>query len=402
MKRLNATPTAPISDVPQGSGALSANLAPLFLLTLIFFLNFVSRVSISPLAPEIEISLGLTHLQSGTLFFVLSTGYFTGLLGAGWLVARITHRRAVFISALVLAVALIGSLVSSSLGSLRLLLFLVGIATGIYLPSGIAIISHLIEPRHLGKAYAVHELAPNLALVAAPLLAEAVMIWFSWRAVLMLIGFAMLGAAGCFIRFGRGGDFTGRPPGTAAFRDFFIDPAFWIMTVLFGLGISSTLGVYTMLPLFLVNEHGMDRDLANTVLALSRISGLFMALVGGWASDRFGPRNILIAVFALTGIATIWLGAATKQWVLAAVFVQPVLAVCFFPAGFAALSRIGPEGSSNLAVSITIPIAFIFGGGVVPSLIGLMGDFGSFANGIMLVGAVIAGGALLATGLKLR
>jgi NNP family nitrate/nitrite transporter-like MFS transporter len=388
--------------MPQVSGTLSANLAPLLLLTLIFFLNFVSRISISPLAPEIETSLGLTHLQSGSLFFVLSTGYFTGLLGAGWLVARIPHRRAVFFSSLILAVALIGSITANSLGSLRLLLFLVGIATGIYLPSGIAIISNLVEPRHLGKAYAVHELAPNLALVAAPLLAEAVMIWFSWKAVLILIGFAMLGAAFGFIRFGRGGDFTGRAPGMAAFRDFLIDPAFWIMTMLFGLGISSTLGVYTMLPLFLVNEHGLDRDLANTVLALSRLSGLFMALVGGWASDRFGPRKILITVFALTGIATILMGAASNQWVLAAVFIQPVLAVCFFPAGFAALSRIGPAGSGNLAVSITIPIAFLFGGGAVPSLIGLMGDLVSFGAGIMLVGAVITGGALLAAGLKRR
>ena len=113
-------------------------------------------------------------------------------------------------------------------------------------------------------------------------------------------------------------------------------------------------------------------------------------------------RKVLVTVLALTGITTILMGAASNQWVLAAVFVQPVLAVCFFPAGFAALSRIGPEGSSNLAVSMTIPIAFLFGGGAVPSLIGLMGDFVSFAAGIVLVGVLIAGGALLATRLKLR
>ena len=388
--------------MPPDTASFSAQLPPLLLLTLIFFLNFVSRISISPLAPEIEKSLHLTHLQAGSLFFVISTGYFTGLLGAGWLVARISHRRAVFISSLVLAVALIGSVSSASLASLRLLLFLMGFTSGIYLPSGIAIISDLIEPRQLGKAYAIHELAPNLALVAAPLMAEAVMIWFSWRAVMVLIGGAMFVAAFGFIQFGRGGDFTGRPPGVAAFKDFFVDPAFWIMTVLFALGISSTLGIYTMLPLFLVNEHGLDRDLANTVVALSRVSGLLMALAGGWASDRLGPQKVLIIVLLLTGITTISMGAAPGRWVLAAVFVQPLLAVCFFPAGFAALSRIGPSGSRNLAVSLTIPIAFLLGGGAVPSLIGLMGDVVSFAAGIMLVGAAITGGALLAVWLKLR
>ncbi len=391
-----------MNPVPPDSGSFAAHLTPLFFLALIFFLNFAARVSISPLAPEIEASLHLTHLQAGSLFLVISFGYFTGLLGAGWLVARMSHRRAVFFSSLVLTAALIGSVFSQSLLSLCLLLFMLGLASGIYLPSGVAIISDLIETRHLGKAYAIHELAPNLALVAAPLLAEAVMMWFSWRAVPALIGAVLLAAAFGFLHFGRGGEFKGNPPGVAAFTDFFADPAFWIMTILFGLGISSTLGVYTMLPLFLVTEHGLDRELANTVVALSRISGLFMALVGGWATDRFGPRNVLVAVLMLTGMFTVLMGIAPNRWVLAAVFVQPLLAVCFFPAGFAALSRIGPAGSRNLAVSLTIPIAFVLGGGAVPSLIGLMGDRASFAAGMALVGAVITGGSILASRLRLR
>jgi NNP family nitrate/nitrite transporter-like MFS transporter len=127
-----------------------------------------------------------------------------------------------------------------------------------------------------------------------------------------------------------------------------------------------------------------------------------MALAGGWASDRFGPRKVLVIVFLLTGSATILMGAAPNRWVLAAVFFQPLLAVCFFPAGFAALSRIGPTGSRNLAVSLAIPIAFLLGGGAVPSLIGLLGDTVSFSAGIMLVGAAITAGALLAGQLKLQ
>lgn len=386
---------------PPG-GSLSAQLTPLLLLTLIFFINFVGRVSFSPLAPEIEIALDLTHLQSGSLFFVISAGYFAGILGAGWLVAHIPHRRAVLISTLILAFTLIGSVFSHSFVSLRLLLFVLGVATGIYLPSGIAIISDLIETRHLGKAYAVHELAPNLALVAAPLLAEAVMLWFTWKAVPVLIGAAALLTGFGFQRFGRGGGFTGTAPGLAAFAVFFKDPAFWIMSILFALGISSTLGIYTMLPLFLVTEHGWDREVANTIVAISRISGLFMALAGGWATDRFGPRKVLVAVFFLTGAATVLMGSASHQWVVAAVFVQPLLAVCFFPAGFAALARIGPAGSRNLAVSLAIPIAIVLGGGAVPTLIGLMGDSVSFGAGIMLVGAMITVGSLLAGRLRLQ
>ena len=38
-------------------------------------------------------------------------------------------------------------------------------------------------------------------------------------------------------------------------------PAFWIMLMLFGLGVSSTVGIYAMLPLYLVSERGLDSEL---------------------------------------------------------------------------------------------------------------------------------------------
>ena len=41
--------------------------------------------------------------------------------------------------------------------------------------------------------------------------------------------------------------------------------------------VGTTLGPYTMLPLALVHEHGFARAEANQLLALSRISGVFMA-----------------------------------------------------------------------------------------------------------------------------
>ena len=53
-------------------------------------------------------------------------------------------------------------------------------------------------------------------------------------------------------------------------------------------------------------------------------------------------------------------------------------------------------------ISLTIPIACLLGGGAVPSLIGLMGDMISFSAGIVVVGAAISGGALLAVPLQLR
>ena len=156
-----------------------------------------------------------------------------------------------------------------------------------------------------------------------------------------------------------------------------------------------------MLPLYLVTERGFDRSWANTLVALSRVSGLVMAFFAGWATDRFGPRRVMAGVFLLTGLMTLLLGTTPNPWIVIIIFLQPMLAVCFFPAGLAALSCIGPSSSRNVAISLTIPFAFLLGAGATPTAIGVMGDAGSFGVGFAVVGGLILMGFLLSLRLKL-
>jgi NNP family nitrate/nitrite transporter-like MFS transporter len=167
------------------------------------------------------------------------------------------------------------------------------------------------------------------------------------------------------------------------------------MTALFSLAIGASLGVYTMFPLYLVAERGLDRSWANTLVGLSRLSGLGAVFLAGWAADRISPRRIMGWAFLLTGALTMLMGAVPEYWIGGVFFLQQLLAVCFFPAGLAALAAISPSHSRNLAVSLSIPIAFLVGGGLTPAVIGSMGDAGSFARGIVLVGGLILSGSIL-------
>jgi NNP family nitrate/nitrite transporter-like MFS transporter len=173
------------------------------------------------------------------------------------------------------------------------------------------------------------------------------------------------------------------------------------MILLFGLAISSTLGIYTMLPLYLVAERGMDPGAANTLIGLSRISTLIMALASGWVTDRFGAKQTIIGVFLFTGTVTLALSMAKGNALVVAVLLQPMVAVCFFPAGFAVLSNIGNAAARNLAVSMTAPAAFLLGGGVLPTVIGFFGDMGRFSLGIGLAGALILCGTGVALSLRM-
>jgi NNP family nitrate/nitrite transporter-like MFS transporter len=155
-----------------------------------------------------------------------------------------------------------------------------------------------------------------------------------------------------------------------------------------------------MLPLYLVTERSMEQNHANTLIAISRISGLGMAFIAGWAVDRLGPGRTLSGIFLLTGLTTVMLGIAHGYWLIFVIFLQPALAVSFFPAGFAALALIGPPATRNLAVSLSIPIAFLFGAGAIPIGIGIAGDAGSFALGIVVVGVTILTGLIFSLYLK--
>jgi NNP family nitrate/nitrite transporter-like MFS transporter len=396
--------TDPDSDdkKPPAREAFLIQLTPLLLLTSIFFVNFISRIILAPLMPRVKADLALSHAEAGSLFLLISLGYFTTLLASGFISSRLTHRKTIMFSGIAMGVALFITSFSTSLWGMRLGLVAMGMAAGPYMPSGLATLTTLFKYRHWGKALAIHELAPNLSFVLAPLVAEVVLYWFSWRTVFMALGIAAFILATIFARFGRGGDFRGESFKYSSLRLIFANPAFWIMVILFSLGISSTLGVYTMLPLYLVTDHGMDRNWANTLIALSRIAGVGMALAGGWATDRFGPQRILRIVFVLTGMLTVFIGLASPTWVAAAVFVQPIMAVCFFPAGFAALSMVSSASDRNLTVSLTIPIASLIGGGAAPALIGFVGDVHSFGWGIAMVGGLIMTGTIFSGLLKLQ
>jgi MFS transporter, NNP family, nitrate/nitrite transporter len=381
--------------------AFGAQLGPLYFLVVIFLLNFVSRIILSPLLPTIEKELTISHSQAGFFFFLTSGGYLIGLLSSGLLASRTKHRVAIVVSSAGVGAAMLTIAFAANLDVMRCGLIGVGFAAGLYMPSAIATITSLVDRAHWGKAIAVHELAPNVAFFVSPFIAEVFLKWASWRSALGMLGVLSILASVSFARFGRGGDFPGESPLSSAFGTLVRTPTFWLMIILFGLGVSSTVGVYAMLPLYLVTERDFEPTWANTILAFSRSHGPILGLLGGWASDKLGAGRTIVISLGFTGIMTLLLGLLSDAGLSAAVLFQPLLAVWFFPAAFAAIAMITPPNARNLAVSFSVPIGFLIGGGVIPTFIGAMGDSGSFATGFASTGVLISAGAMLAFWLRL-
>ena len=157
-----------------------------------------------------------------------------------------------------------------------------------------------------------------------------------------------------------------------------------------------------MTPAYLVAERGMDPELVNTLVGLSRLSSLGIIFVAGYLVDRFGSPRVIAAVMLSAGLATAAMALAYRPLLIAAVFLQPILTACFFPAGFAATSRIAPREMHNLTISFISPIGYAVGAGLVPLFLGFLGDRLSFATGFLIYGALVTAAALLPSLLKVE
>jgi NNP family nitrate/nitrite transporter-like MFS transporter len=387
-------------DHDKDSTSFLPQAGPLFFLVGTFLLNFLARIVLSPLMPTVEQDLKLGHDEAGSLFLLISLGYCIGLLGSGFVSSRLNHRRTIILSSLAVGGALLVVSFSYHLWAIRYGLLVLGAGAGLYLPSGIATITELVKPEHWGKAIAIHELAPNLGFVTAPLLSEALLNWTSWRGVLILFGIGSIAAGMVFAFFGKGGNLRGEAPNSKILRSILVEPSFWIVMALFTLGIGASFGVYAMIPLYLVSERGMERTWANTLLGLSRILTPGMAFLSGWVTDRLGVKQTLKVVFLTVGVGTVMLGIVPGSWIILIVFLQPMFGACFFPPGFAALSQIGSQTVKNVAISLTVPVGFLLGGGAIPAGIGLLGEMGFFPLGFIILGGLLLGGVLLAPHLK--
>lgn len=362
-------------------------LRPILLLVTVYYLNFLSRIILAPLLPVIEDEIGLGHGAAGSLFLFITAGYATGLLGSTFVSSRLNHRHTVLVSTVTVGGAMLAASRSATMPVMDVGLFVIGVGAGLFLPSGIAMITELVRKEHWGKAMVVHELAPTTALMTAPFFAEAMLRLLPWRDILGIVGVVSILWGGLFVVFGRGGHQKGESPNPKAMQTVLRDSSFWIMTIVVTLGIATSLGLYMMLPLFLVNEIGFDRQLANTIIGFSRMFGVVILFFSGMITDRIGHKHGTISFYAIMGTLTLLIGIIQGRVATPILIIlQGTSVPCFFAAAFAMISSIFPSYLRSLAVSFLVTLGFLLGAGAVPPGIGYLAEALSFSLGFSLVG----------------
>jgi NNP family nitrate/nitrite transporter-like MFS transporter len=126
-----------------------------------------------------------------------------------------------------------------------------------------------------------------------------------------------------------------------------------------------------------------------------------MVFVAGWITDRVGQKPAMLAALLSAGLATVLIGTLKGGWLVVMIFIQPAMLSSFFPAAFGALSRIAPPSLRSVTSALGPPVSFLIGGGILPAVIGYMGEHYTFSAGIVLAGGFMLAGPLLIIFLKL-
>lgn len=370
-------------------------MGPVILLSVIFFVNFVARQIAGPSLPALEKELDLSHSQSGLFILLTGIGFCLSQLGASLVAARRGYKLCILLSIWGTAAASILIGFSHSVWFLYPLFLAMGMAGGLYVPSGIALITLLVQPRDWGKAMGIHELAPNFALISVPFVATLAVALGSWRWGYQGCGvvLAVLGTLYLFI----GSDAEARPslPSFALIREVASQPSFWQLSILISLAVGVETGVYSMTPLYLVSERGFSLGEANELLGLSRIPAVFLVLLAGWLTDRLNPPKAIAIALAATGCAIIVLGLGPDATLVPAIYIQAAASACLFPPILSMASANSSTENRALTLSLSIAVAPVVGGGILPAAIAVAGDFFSFGAGMTAAGFVILSGIFL-------
>jgi MFS family permease len=365
-------------------------LLPLFIFWGLWFLNFSTRTVFSPILPLIEDSLSLSHGEAGGLFTSLGIGYSLTVLIVGRFAPVWGYRRTVVSGFIGIGLVLLGIQWAKSYFTFHLLFFLLGVASGAYLPSILPIITATYDHKNWGKVIGFHDSATSLSFFSIPILVATGLHFLSWRGILFILSLIALLLP---IYFWKVSIEPKREASSQNFQliDLFRKKTIWILSFLFVFAGGTSMGIYYILPLYLIKERGIDFHFANTLFGISRAGGIIVPILIGFLLDRYGYRKMMMLSLLTAGLSTIALSlSSTSLSIVITLILQATLSIIFFPVGFATVSHLTSLSERSMTLGVILFIGGVLGVGGIPFILGLIADHFSFQVGILWLGILTA------------
>jgi len=358
----------------------------LSLITFASFLNIMARIIFPPMTPNICHELNLCHAETGNLFFILSVGFAITLFASQFLSSLISHKMTVIFSLLSTGFALVMTSSAETFQFFRLSLFVVGLCSGFFIPSAVAMLCEGVAREHLGKAFGIFATAQSVAFILSPIIVRSVIEDYSWKEILNGFGLiSSLISVALYFLFKQGNE-KGEPITFGFIRNVFSWPSFWILMVLLCIANGLNIGIYNMAPDYFERHNLLEKDAVYQLIVFARVLSFATAIIAGVVADRFGLKKSMVLTFVFCGAITALMGMMEPSSSLVLFTLQSPVAACLMPLIHYAIATIVPPEKNSTIVSVIAPFRFFIGAGVVPQILGFFGDFNLYAQGFVMFG----------------
>ncbi|MFI8489713.1 MFS transporter [Streptomyces rubrogriseus] len=370
-----------------------------------FAVNFWAWALLSPLGPRFEESLGLTSFEQSLLVAVPVVVGSLGRIPVGALTDRYGGRVMfpLVSAATIVPVLYVGLAGHSSLAALLAGGFLLGIG-GTSFAVGVPFVNAWFPPERRGLAIGVFGMGMGGTAISA--LSTVRLVDAYGTAAPFLITAAVLAvyavAAALLLRDAPGRAVPTEPLARRLASTLRLGTT-WQASALYAVVFGGYVAFSVYLPTYLKTGYGLTQaDSANRMAGFVLLA-VAMRPVGGWLSDRIGPVRVVSGTLVVVLAASLVQSSAPALTPVGTAAFLALAAALGAGSGavFALVALLAP---ANRLGSVTGVVGAAGGlGGFVPPLVmgSLYGTYGSYALGLLLLGAVAAA-ALTYTATRLR
>ncbi len=367
------------------------------------------------LLPLIGKELGLSYTQIG---FLMSMQHIAGALSnlPGGMIVDSIGKKGYLMAASLFWVGFPYALMSltNSMWMLMVCLMLVGIGNNLWHPAAIPTLAHQY-PQRKGLVLSFHGMGGNIGEALAPMAAGALLVWFTWREVVVInivpglvmatLILMMVGALATVrdgdrarkddVNAGRGNGWNARQ----YLRDLgslLRNRTLMLICVSGGFRTLTQVGLMVFLPVYLAYEQGYSPIAVGVCMTVLQVAGLIAGPIAGHVSDKVGRKHVVLSSMVLTGVTIIGMIFAGQSFL----FIVFVALVGFFLYAMRPVMQAWgientPKRLAGTGVGLQFTILAI-GGSIAPATFGIIADtWGIYTAFYFLAGTIIAANLLV-------
>jgi len=306
----------------------------LFILWLLYIINYFDRVAVLTFLPFISKDMNLTPVEIGQIASAFFFAYAIAQVTSGFLADKFGPKKVMNIAIITFTLVSVVTGFVKNFGQFIAIRIGLGLGEGHHFPPAAKAISNWFPYHQRGTALSMFNTSNYVGLAIVPVILTSVSAVFfdgQWRPVFFSL--AIPGVIGIlllwyffmdtpeemykkgkiskeeldFINSNKGVGLSGTENQKEKNKIYLKDPTFYIICLIMFCQIGILWGFTTWLSTFLVNQHGFNIQQMGLFASMPPIISIVSILLGGWLMDKWNRMKPIALIAYIGCIPVLWL-----------------------------------------------------------------------------------------------